>query len=870
LATAGGNTTTITDGYIIDGAPRDEHIDNYADEWARFMHDDMGVIFYAVDVDPAPIPDGNANGIGNSALLRSLSQGVGGGKYFRVDSADPNDVSVTIGNILQEIQAENSVFSSVALPASTTGQSVFLNQVFIGLFRPDEFAYPRWPGNLKQYQLGLDSGKIKLFDARGTAPEDATINTSTGFITDCARSFWTDPDPDEYWYFSPAGTCLPATDGDPSKSDSPDGPYVEKGGQSHVMRSAVPTDRTVFTCDYTLTNCTDFTAFDPNTITGSSYETLLNADDPNDLEGLVNWAIGVDLDDDNGDLDTTDTRAWIHGDVIHSRPIAINYGDDDSPEVVVYYGANDGMLRAINGNQSGDIGAYEPGEEFWAFMPPEFYGEIKRLRVNTETVKFPATGPAPGSSGTRKAYGMDGAITAFAGDAVVGGSPETDLTYIYATMRRGGRALYAFDVSDPSDPADLLWKKGCDATGCSTDTDPNSKGWNDIGQTWSDANVAYLTGRTNPVLIMGGGYDECEDTDNGSGNENHSCVPADNGDHIYVLDAITGDLLAVHDTLRAVPGNVTLVPITDATPANPTPGLAFAYATDTGGNVYRISGPLVDDDSDTSTPGNATVIGSSLPHTWAVTRIAALGCGPDADDTCDANRKFLFGPDVVRDLVNPAMFRILVGSGDREKPILVYSATQDVENYFYSFVDLPLAASDWMDVDGTCALDVFCHDLMEEVTVLEVVTQAGREVQIVIPDGVDIAAAKGYKIDLATTEQVVTGTLVVGDIANFSTHVPYDVSKDDDGDACLNRLGTATTYNIDFQDAEGEGIDIYTGGLVPSPVAGLVELCEGDVCTKQPFCIGCGGENSPIGGGRASTGLDFEQSKGKVYWNIEQ
>jgi type IV pilus assembly protein PilY1 len=459
---------------------------------------------------------------------------------------------------------------------------------------------------------------------------------------------------------------------------------------------------------------------------------------------------------------------------------------------------------------------------------------------------------------------MDGAITAFEGDAEVSGSPETDLKYLYATMRRGGRALYAFDVSDPTDPPDLLWKKGCDATGCSTDNDPDGNGWDDIGQTWSGANVAYLNGRTNPVLIMGGGYDECEDTDEGSGNENHSCVAADdNGDHIYVLDAISGDLLAVHDTFRAVPSSITLVPITDATPANPSPDLAFAYATDTGGNVYRISGPL--DGS-----GNATIIGSSDPHTWAVTRIAAFGCGPAADDTCDANRKFLFGPDVVRDLTDSAIFRVLVGSGDREKPLLSYSATQDVDNYFYSFVDVPLAASTWLDVDSTCNLDVFCQGLMEEVTVLEVVTNAGREVQIVIPDGVDIAAAKGYRVKLAPTEQVVTGALVVGDIANFSTHIPYDVSRDDDGDACLNRLGTATTYNVDFQDAAGEGINIFSGGLVPSPVAGLVEICVGDVCTEEPFCIGCGGENSPIGGRRASSGASFEQSKGKVYWNIEQ
>jgi type IV pilus assembly protein PilY1 len=39
----------------------------------------------------------------------------------------------------------------------------------------------------------------------------------------------------------------------------------------------------------------------------------------------------------------------VHGDVLHSTPVAVNYGG--STGVVVFYGANDGVFRAINANQ---------------------------------------------------------------------------------------------------------------------------------------------------------------------------------------------------------------------------------------------------------------------------------------------------------------------------------------------------------------------------------------------------------------------------------------------------------------------------------------------------------------------------------------
>jgi len=137
----------------------------------------------------------------------------------------------------------------------------------------------------------------------------------------------------------------------------------------------------------------------------------------------------------------TTVRASIHGDVLHSRPAVVNYGG--STGVVVFYGANDGMLHAINGNSTG-TGA---GQELWSFVPEEMFSKLNRLRINTPEVRLPST---PAASPARpRDYFIDGPIGVyqrFAADGTV------SQAIIFVGMRRGGRLLYAFDVTDPAAP----------------------------------------------------------------------------------------------------------------------------------------------------------------------------------------------------------------------------------------------------------------------------------------------------------------------------------------------------------------------------------------------------------------------------------
>lgn len=802
LAAAGGSITTIPI------SPTGSQ-DNVADEWSRFMKKSaLNVTTYTVDIDKVT----TGQGPGWTALLKSMA-GVSSGKYFDVTSTG-TQIADALNSIFSEIQSVNSVFASVSLPVSVNTQGTYLNQVFIGMFRPDQNSFPRWAGNLKQYKLGRTDGVLKLQDANS----QAAINSSTNFITECARSFWTPTALDNYWAFKPQGACLAVANSD--VSNYPDGNVVEKGGQGFLLRSTATTDttttRTVKTCDPTFASCTSLTNFD--TTNAAIKPALFGASvSETEKDQLINWARGVDVaasfgaqGDEDIDANVTEMRPSAHGDVVHSRPVAINYGTEASPQVVVFYGGNDGVLRAINGNRSSNIGSVTAGSEFWSFIPPEFYGNIKRIRDNTTTISYPGntTGtPTP----QPKAYGIDGPISAFKGD--IGG---TDKTFIYAGMRRGGRALYAFDVTNPASPS-LKWKKGCpnfgNDTGCTT-------GLEAIGQTWSSAQVLKSAGYgsgASPMLIMGGGYDSCEDTDDGT--VNHSCTSSSKGNKIYVLDADSGALLKTLDTERSVVGDVTVVPDSS--------GLAvYAYAVDMGGNVYRIT------------------IGVNAPAAWGITKIASLGC--DTTASCVANRKFMFGPEVV---LSGGAYFLQIGSGDREKPLTSFTAAAGVTNYFFNLKDQPTDTT-WLSSESTnCSTSVICLNSLLPITTSATPTQAELS-----------AKPKGWYLGLAAAEQVVTSAVTVFGQVAFNTHQPTAPVAG----SCTS-LGTNRAYSIAYTDASnptGERyITLAGGGLSPSPVAGTVKLDDG---SEVPFicmldCFEPPPEFSSVA-----------RPKNRVFWNIEQ
>jgi len=187
-----------------------------------------------------------------AAHLEKLgSQEVGGGGFFPTNNF--NELNAAFSTAINSIIAVNTAFASVSLPVSVNTQGSYLNQVFVGQFRPDENFRPRWYGNLKQYRLAMIDNQLRTVDATGTP----AINPQTGFIAGCARSFWTPATSDDYWSEQPRGDCSPATE----VSNSPDGNIVEKGAQAHWLRQLTPANRVVRTCA-SGDACTTLTSFD--------------------------------------------------------------------------------------------------------------------------------------------------------------------------------------------------------------------------------------------------------------------------------------------------------------------------------------------------------------------------------------------------------------------------------------------------------------------------------------------------------------------------------------------------------------------------------------------------------------------------------
>ncbi len=772
------------------------------DEWAKFLYTtdvssalgQQNVATYTIDVFK-DAPDAR-----QTALLNNMAK-VGGGRYFQ--ASNEGAILNALREILVEIQAVNTVFASASLPINATNRSQNENQVFIGMFRPDANAKPRWYGNLKRYQIALFGGEAKLADKDGLE----AVAASTGFVQSCASSYWT-TDSGNYWSFSPDGAGLCLTSGTNVFSDLPDGPIVEKGATAEVVRkgnnppatNTTPTyafNRTLYTCNSTLP-CTSMLGFDSTNVSASE----LGVATSTERDKILEHTRGKDVNDENGNFNFTETRPSLHGDVAHSRPLPVNYGGTTG--VVVYYGANDGVFRAMSG---------ETGKELWGFVAPEHYKKLKRLTDNSPIIAYPGTPTTIVPTPQKKDYFFDGSAGLFQ-------NADNSKVWIFPTMRRGGRAVYAFDVTTPASPV-LKWKRGCpndtDDTNCST-------GFEGIGQTWSIPNVTFITSfnsGNDPVLIFGGGYDSCEDNDVSAPSCSGGGVK---GKKVYIVNADTGALIRSFDTDRSVAADITLVDRNFDGKAD------HAYVADTGGNLYRI---------DFVNPATLAPLTSSA--SWTITKIARTNVSP-------AGRKFLFGPAAL-----PASDRVIltIGTGDRERPLQSnYPYGENIQNRFYQFTDI--FTSGTVDLDGSNVTDLTSSNACSAALA---------------------TGARGWRIDLNSGrgEQTVTSSVIFGGLVFFSTNRPVPAAPG----VCTGDLGEARGYAVNLLNASGavgtEALcggsrsNIFTGGgLPPSPVTGVVPIGGQPVSIMIGGISRSGGASSPIGSQKVKPTIT--QKRSRTYW----
>ena len=617
-----------------------------------------------------------------------------------------------------------------------------------------------WPGNLKKY--ALKNGVI--VDRLG----NPAINPITGFFADSAQSFWS------------AGI---------------DGGKVAAGGAAHQLPDPSIRDLYTYTGKYPvaasgspLTNIGNQFS-NSNTKLDKNLLNIGNAGDPA-LVDLIDWARGIDVTDEDGDGDILETR-FVMGDPMHARPATIIYGGTaavpDISDAVIFNATNDGYVHAID---------MATGVELWSFIPQELLPALKELYVNPLTPD--------------KHYGVDGDMRTLVIDVDRNGIIEPldgDKVYLYFGQRRGGKNYYALDVSAKNNPI-LMWVKGIDDL-------PH------LSQTWSTpipARVNIAGARQNAdkrVLIFGGGYDATQD---------NTAYSVDLfGNTIYMLDAISGDLLwwAGNDAAA----NLTLSAMNNSIAADirvldiDSDGFADRmYAADMGGRVFRF-------DISNGQFADSLVAGGVF---------ASLGAADLAAPTLADTRRFYYAPDTA----------VIAGSGQRYLSVALGSGYRahpletGVSDRFYALRD---------------------YDLLRKMTQPEF--DALVPITDSDPNLVDISAdpaamlpvgTRGWKLILSDPgEKVLAESRTFDNKIFFTTFSPISNANSCALSTGENRLYAVNAVNASpFTDLDQDGnLDITdrtrtlkTSGIAPEvvflfPSPDDPNNCVGKQCTPDPECM---------------------------------
>ena len=556
--------------------------------------------------------------------LSSLAQPHPGNQGFYT-ADDEAALTQALTNITSDLVNINSSFSPPTLSIDQTTGLDNGKDIFVPMFRASKL--PRWVGNLKRYQLDASVNPPTVRDSTGQV-----ILDGAGRIINSARSFW-----------------LP-------EEDDPDGADVGSGGAARLLGL----DRNLFTnteqdilIPLTVDNLIDQNWLDPAVPGGDTAPALTDEEKTR----LVNYIRGIDPV-------TGNTPRHAMGDILHSRPEVVDFGSpvgdtrDKSglAKQVLFVGSNEGYLHAIRASD---------GQELFAFMPRALLKNVKTLYDNLSplgTITHP--------------YGMDGPITIWRNDVDQDGridpgmSPDKDrngdgvtdyrdrdFVWLFAGMRRGGRAYYALDVTDPTAPA-LKWV----VRGGAGD-------YAKLGQSWAKPVVTQveLDGKARHVLIVGGGYDTHQDQLSGEGR-----APDTVGNAIFFIDPNTGERLwmasneggdlNITSMRNSFPGGTRVLDIDNN-------GIADRiYAADVGGRIFRIDLP----DSQNKRVNQAALKSNGGTAHAKIRLFADLSVDGDVREF----RRFYHEPDV--SIVNAGGKRFItvaIGSGYRAHPLLKQNAT---------------------------------------------------------------------------------------------------------------------------------------------------------------------------------------------------
>ncbi|MFL6621712.1 MAG: VWA domain-containing protein [Sulfurifustis sp.] len=751
--------------------------------------------------------------------------------------------------IFSEVISDPTSFVSPSLSVNAFNKLFNRDEVYFSLFSPQKEV--AWPGNVKKFKLCADPTNATctfgdVLDANNADAID--INSK---IKLNARSIW---------------------------STITDGPIVKLGGAGENVPTS--SSRKVYTYNSTTdvpSSAIDLSV-DPHVVNNTNItKTQLGDSAMTDArrDNIINWMRGLNVMNEPAPNGTIPADRWKFGDALHSRPLTITYGGTDAdPVIKIFVGTNDGGLRMIDA---------ETGKEEWIVYIPEFLPKEGSLMDDGQ-----------GTHITQLTLGLDGTPSGYAIDTNGNGVIEPaqgDKVYVYIGERRGGRDIYAFDVT----PTTTMSTKGTPSIGLVKPKflwriKGGSANFVRLGQTWSRPLLAKIRVKCNGtacsdgdstttdsdvmnVLIFGGGYDPRLDTP-GAGNVVPTSPDADTmGNAIYIVNPLTGALvwwaggtgsganLELAAMKYAIPSDLALVD-TDHDGA-----VDRLYVGDTRGQLFRID---LGDQIDPGSPGTGGSKGYVFADVGCQGSTRATNC---SGTPSDARRKFFYPPDVaqVRDSVystNPEYDLVTITSGDREDPLDkltgAISGSDPVHNRLYAFRDYNVTTGP-LSTAPAALTESNLYDATDNKLGTYTDTTLTNEINTYVKNssGWYISFKESNQTPTWIGEKGLAKTVIFGGVLFATTFVPSADDGNQSNSACaplaegigrvyaINYLNGTPAYDFDNDGTMERSMKV--GGGIPSET--VIVIREGGVTTL----IG-------TSGGAASPDIKLNLPRYQTYW----
>ncbi|MEK0159054.1 PilC/PilY family type IV pilus protein [Pseudoalteromonas piscicida] len=628
---------------------------------------------------------GNGMSSTGKALLAETAK-EGGGQYLHANTA--NELSDVLKTTITNIRNVSASFSSPTVSANAEDQTQTGDALYYTQFKPE--THTRWRGNLK---------KLKFVGTEIVGQERTKAIDNKGAIDSNITTYW-------------------------SQAQSKDGNNIEKGGVNYALENQVA--RKVLS-DFGGSDLVDFTYNNAESAYGNLTKLAaameLSGASKSEIQSIFNWAIGQDVDDDDGDGLRAERRPDIFADPLHSKPATVDYGNGD---IRVLIGTNAGMLHMFK-DQGNSV------SESWAFIP----GSL-----------LPILNPVKTRKAETKLYGLDGPITVYFHDVNKNRKVEAgDKVWAFVGMRRGGNKYYGFDITNPDSPK-LLW--GGPISG-------DSKKFKNLGQTWSKPVVTFIEKQKDrPVLVFAAGYNT--NKDNVSRSDDN-----DKGVGVYMVDIMSNNADIVWSlTGDAFKGKHSIVAEPTLTDSDYDGYIDRIYLADTAGSIWRIDIPGPNP-SDSKEP-------------WTHFELARLG-----SSFADEDRRFFYRPNVARTFYskvtetryNGSLIKerrdtpfdaIVIGSGNRSKP-----TDSSVTDYLFMIRDIHTKTQSFVN---DIPEPILISDLMEMKN--DPFGNAVDDIDDFIELEVDLAKFNGWKYQLSGGEKSLSGATVIGGVAYFTSFTPAD------------------------------------------------------------------------------------------------